>query len=310
MRPTAAAAAGRHTRVPRPPSLPPPRAPIRSPPPPLARAAPQRVCLPRPYAAAWIQPAHACARWRGASAPAARPGHCDRAITRGRYRRNRAVLVDVRLSRRPLPLYFRLERLLAGLLAQLLRRLVPAAFHRRRWAIDLRIAPTARACVAFPESSSRHGALWRRDGGKAIGRLFQQIARLWSRSPPCYMASLPRLPLPTLQETCQRYLESLRPLLSEGELRTSTTHVVRWIRPAPTRHPRPTRRDSACIPTRRISSGLVARESGFSASWSNARLQATAPPRTRTVPGWRTFGTALHTSTTPRCGASRPFPFG
>ncbi|KAI7528682.1 hypothetical protein KC317_g20571, partial [Hortaea werneckii] len=44
-----------------------------------------------------------------------------------------------------------------------------------------------------------------------------------------YEASLPRLPVPTLEETAQRYLKSLHPLLSETEFNASKTAVEKFV---------------------------------------------------------------------------------
>lgn len=46
-----------------------------------------------------------------------------------------------------------------------------------------------------------------------------------------YEAKLPRLPVPTLSETCEKYLTSLRPLLSEPEFSKSKTAVEEFQRP-------------------------------------------------------------------------------
>jgi len=43
--------------------------------------------------------------------------------------------------------------------------------------------------------------------------------------------SLPKLPVPTLEETAARYLKSLHPLLSESELKESTKAVQEFIKP-------------------------------------------------------------------------------
>ena len=43
--------------------------------------------------------------------------------------------------------------------------------------------------------------------------------------------SLPKLPVPTLEETASRYLKSLHPLLSESELKESTKAVQEFIKP-------------------------------------------------------------------------------
>lgn len=46
-----------------------------------------------------------------------------------------------------------------------------------------------------------------------------------------FQDSLPRLPVPTLEETAARYLKSLRPLLSQTELEASTKAVQEFIAP-------------------------------------------------------------------------------
>jgi carnitine O-acetyltransferase len=46
-----------------------------------------------------------------------------------------------------------------------------------------------------------------------------------------FQESLPRLPVPTLEETASRYLKSLRPLLTPSELETSTRAVEEFIKP-------------------------------------------------------------------------------
>jgi len=46
-----------------------------------------------------------------------------------------------------------------------------------------------------------------------------------------FQDSLPRLPVPTLEETASRYLKSLRPLLSSTELEASTKAVEQFIAP-------------------------------------------------------------------------------
>ena len=43
--------------------------------------------------------------------------------------------------------------------------------------------------------------------------------------------SLPRLPVPTLEETAKRYLKSLHPLLSKSEFRQSTKFVQEFLKP-------------------------------------------------------------------------------
>ncbi|KAI7371649.1 acyltransferase ChoActase/COT/CPT, partial [Hortaea werneckii] len=51
-----------------------------------------------------------------------------------------------------------------------------------------------------------------------------------------YEASLPRLPVPTLEETAQRYLKSLHPLLSETEFNASKTAVEKFVAPGSLAH--------------------------------------------------------------------------
>ncbi|KAK1755962.1 acyltransferase ChoActase/COT/CPT [Echria macrotheca] len=46
-----------------------------------------------------------------------------------------------------------------------------------------------------------------------------------------FQDSLPRLPVPTLEETASRYLKTLRPLLSDSELQASTKAVEEFIAP-------------------------------------------------------------------------------
>jgi len=46
-----------------------------------------------------------------------------------------------------------------------------------------------------------------------------------------FQESLPRLPVPTLEETAARYLKSLRPLLSQSELEASTKVVEEFVKP-------------------------------------------------------------------------------
>ncbi|GAO15717.1 hypothetical protein UVI_02043540 [Ustilaginoidea virens] len=46
-----------------------------------------------------------------------------------------------------------------------------------------------------------------------------------------FQESLPRLPVPTLEETAKRYLKSLHPLLSAGEYAASTAAVADFIKP-------------------------------------------------------------------------------
>lgn len=46
-----------------------------------------------------------------------------------------------------------------------------------------------------------------------------------------FQESLPRLPVPTLEETAARYLKSLKPLLSQSELEASTKAVQEFIAP-------------------------------------------------------------------------------
>jgi carnitine O-acetyltransferase len=46
-----------------------------------------------------------------------------------------------------------------------------------------------------------------------------------------FQDSLPRLPVPTLEETASRYLKSLRPLLNDAELEASTKAVKEFIKP-------------------------------------------------------------------------------
>ena len=43
--------------------------------------------------------------------------------------------------------------------------------------------------------------------------------------------SLPRLPVPTLEETAQRYLKSVHPLLSQTEFETTTKAVNEFVAP-------------------------------------------------------------------------------
>ena len=40
--------------------------------------------------------------------------------------------------------------------------------------------------------------------------------------------SLPRLPVPTLEETCQRYLKSIHPLLTKDEYAASEKAVAKF----------------------------------------------------------------------------------
>ena len=47
-----------------------------------------------------------------------------------------------------------------------------------------------------------------------------------------FQESLPRLPVPTLEETASRYLKSLRPLLSSSELEASTKAVNEFVAPS------------------------------------------------------------------------------
>ena len=47
-----------------------------------------------------------------------------------------------------------------------------------------------------------------------------------------FQESLPRLPVPTLEETASRYLKSLRPLLSSSELEASTKAVEEFVAPS------------------------------------------------------------------------------
>ncbi|KAJ3300310.1 hypothetical protein HK104_002129 [Borealophlyctis nickersoniae] len=46
-----------------------------------------------------------------------------------------------------------------------------------------------------------------------------------------HQSSLPRLPIPTLQETADRYVTSLRPVLSEKELENTSAFVTDFIKP-------------------------------------------------------------------------------
>lgn len=46
-----------------------------------------------------------------------------------------------------------------------------------------------------------------------------------------FQDSLPRLPVPTLQETAQRYLKSVHPLLSQSEYEKTKTAVADFVRP-------------------------------------------------------------------------------
>ena len=46
-----------------------------------------------------------------------------------------------------------------------------------------------------------------------------------------FQASLPRLPIPDLEATCQRYLRALRPVLSDEEYERTEKEVARFSKP-------------------------------------------------------------------------------
>ena len=51
-----------------------------------------------------------------------------------------------------------------------------------------------------------------------------------------FQDSLPRLPVPTLEETAKRYLKSLHPLLSPAEFETSKAAVAEFVKPGGVGH--------------------------------------------------------------------------
>ncbi|KAK3323603.1 acyltransferase ChoActase/COT/CPT [Cercophora scortea] len=87
-------------------------------------------------------------------------------------------------------------------------------FKQTRTAAPLRISPMAQASR---RSNSSLPAGYVEDKSKGPMLRFQE--------------SLPRLPVPTLEETASRYLKSLRPLLSSTELEASTKAVEEFIAP-------------------------------------------------------------------------------
>ncbi|KAK3688412.1 acyltransferase ChoActase/COT/CPT [Podospora appendiculata] len=87
-------------------------------------------------------------------------------------------------------------------------------FRQTRTAAPLRISPMAQTSR---RSNSSLPAGYVEDKSKGLMLRFQE--------------SLPRLPVPTLEETASRYLKSLRPLLSPTELEASTKAVEEFIAP-------------------------------------------------------------------------------
>ncbi|RCI10685.1 hypothetical protein L249_5389 [Ophiocordyceps polyrhachis-furcata BCC 54312] len=95
-----------------------------------------------------------------------------------------------------------------------------AAFRSRALRINFPLAKTLRASLAMAPNNRR---------GSTLAPGFKEDM---SRGPMLrFQDSLPRLPIPTLEETAKRYLKSLHPLLSKAEYENSQQAVADFMKP-------------------------------------------------------------------------------